>query len=243
MEWGFKLKSEQNTATPQIPDSAFYRRFSTDNYSVFSPWLGYGDFSARYREIQPYTVVSDDRCYVLCTLAAQAAGLDGQWYECGVFQGGTAMMLARLLAEKSKKSDNRLHLFDTFEGMPETDKELDLHSGGDFANTSAEEVRERVEKLAPGQVALHQGFIPKTFTGLEEHEIALAHIDVDIFRSIIDCCEFIYPRLVSGGFMIFDDYGFDSCPGARKAVDEFFADKPEFPLVLPTGQAILFKSK
>ena len=41
--------------------------------------------------------------------------------------------------------------------------------------------------------------------------------------------------------MVFDDYGFASCPGARKAVDEFFNDKPERPLVLPTAQAIVMR--
>jgi len=41
--------------------------------------------------------------------------------------------------------------------------------------------------------------------------------------------------------MIFDDYGFPTCPGAQQAVDEFFEDKPEVPLVLTTGQALVFK--
>ena len=41
--------------------------------------------------------------------------------------------------------------------------------------------------------------------------------------------------------MIFDDYGFPSCPGARRAVDEFFLDKHEIPLILATGQAVVFR--
>jgi O-methyltransferase len=59
---------------------------------------------------------------------------------------------------------------------------------------------------------------------------------------VLDCCHFIYPRLLAGGFMVFDDYGFPSCFGARQAVDEFFAGRPEVPLVLPTGQAVVFKA-
>lgn len=42
--------------------------------------------------------------------------------------------------------------------------------------------------------------------------------------------------------MVFDDYGFPTCPGARKAVDEFFADKRETPIVLPTGQAVAIRN-
>lgn len=70
----------------------------------------------------------------------------------------------------------------------------------------------------------------------------MAHVDVDIYHAITACCQFIFPRLAAGGFMVFDDYGFPSCPGARLAVDQFFADKKVYPLVLSTGQAIVFKS-
>jgi len=41
--------------------------------------------------------------------------------------------------------------------------------------------------------------------------------------------------------MLFDDYGFPTCPGARKAVDEFFSDKPEVPFYLPTGQCLVVR--
>lgn len=41
--------------------------------------------------------------------------------------------------------------------------------------------------------------------------------------------------------MVFDDYGFLSCPGAKLAVDQFFSDKPEYPCHLPTGQCFVIK--
>jgi len=41
--------------------------------------------------------------------------------------------------------------------------------------------------------------------------------------------------------LVFDDYGFPSCAGGKRAIDEFFAGKPEVPIVLPTGQAIVVK--
>jgi O-methyltransferase len=66
-------------------------------------------------------------------------------------------------------------------------------------------------------------------------------VDVDILDSVKACCEFLYPRLQAGGFLVFDDYGFPSCPGARQAVDRYFRDKREVPLVLPTGQAVVFR--
>ncbi|MFZ0215142.1 MAG: TylF/MycF/NovP-related O-methyltransferase, partial [Candidatus Dormiibacterota bacterium] len=87
----------------------------------------------------------------------------------------------------------------------------------------------------------HPGYIPDTFQGLDVQRIAWAHVDVDIYQSVLDCIDFIYPRLVPGGYMIFDDYGFPSCVSARRAVDEEFADKPEVPLCLPTGQCMVVR--
>jgi len=206
---------------------------NADAYApLYSPWLGNGDFAGLYEQISAYTLVDAPRCYVLYSLACQAVTLGGEVWECGVYKGGTAMLLARAVGEAP------LRLFDTFEGMPETDPIRDVHKAGDFADTHIESVSERVGP----QASYHKGFIPETFAGLEDSRVAIAHIDVDLYRSILDCCQFIYPRLLRGGFLVFDDYGFPTCPGARQAVDEFFAQRPEVPLVLPTGQAVVFKS-
>jgi O-methyltransferase len=148
-------------------------------------------------------------------------------------------MLAQIVHDGSPTK--RLHLFDTFEGMPETDHANDLHRKGDFSDTTLTGVKSYVKQ---NDIAVyHQGFIPDTFRGLESSRIALAHIDVDIRQSVADCCDFIFPRLSIGGFLVFDDYGFPSCPGARQAVDTYFTGREIVPLVLPTGQAVIFKSK
>lgn len=213
-----------------IPDRAFYD-------GVFSPWQGYGEFGPLFQRMRPHTRVSRERAWILYSLARQALALDGAFYEAGVFRGGTALMLAELL--RAAGGSRELHLFDTFAGMPATDAKRDLHKAGDFSDTSLDTVRAGVG--ADAFIHYHPGFVPATFAGREADRIAFAHVDLDIYQSILDACEFIYPRLLPGGFMVFDDYGFMSCPGARQAVDEFFADRPEVPLVLPTGQAVVFR--
>jgi O-methyltransferase len=164
--------------------------------------------------------------------------ISGDVWECGVYKGGTAAMIAAILRDLESKK--KLFLFDTFEGMPETDKERDWHKAGDFKDTSVESVERYVG--ADESCIVRKGFIPDTFQGLESSRIAFAHIDVDIYRSIRDCLGFIWPRLTLGGFIVFDDYGLPTCPGARAAVDEFFADEDCVPLCLSTGQAVVFKS-
>ena len=110
----------------EIPDAWLYR-------PLYSPWAGDPDF-VRYQALAaPRTLVGPDRCYVLYTLARQAlATLDGEVWECGVYKGGTAAMLARLVADGGR--GHALRLFDTFAGMPATDAVRDLHQGGDFSN-------------------------------------------------------------------------------------------------------------
>jgi O-methyltransferase len=214
----------------KVPDAHLYK-------PLFSPWLGQ-PFAEVYGKAGGVSLVSEDRYWVLYSLALQSMNLQGNVWEAGVYRGGTATLLRDVIAQSGLGKS--LHLFDTFEGMPETDPTRDMHRQKDFCDTSLEGVQALVGTFP--WIYYHKGYVPATFIGLEAESISLAHIDLDIYRSILDSCEFIYPRLVDGGFMIFDDYGFPSCPGARQAVDEFFSTKPEQPLVLSTGQAVIFKT-
>jgi O-methyltransferase len=215
-----------------IPDAGFYRPF-------FSPWLGYGDFAKLYREVTPYTLVSAEKCWTLTSLASQALGVPGDFIECGVYKGGTAMLLSRVAARSEDPLGKKLLLLDSFTGMRQTNPEQDLHQVGHFSDTSLKQVQERIAWFKGAE--FHPGWIPESFNGLEQRQFAFAHVDVDLHQSVWDCCEFIYPRLSGGGFIVFDDYGVPSCPGARSAVDSFFKKKPEIPLVLATGQAVVFR--
>lgn len=233
LSWfGFEARKAPKPGKLSIPDAEFYT-------PLFSPWNGYGEFAEYLQLAKPFTLVSPDRLYILCSVARNAARVQGDFWECGVYRGGTARMLAEFL-RRNAAPGVRLHLFDTFAGMPETDRGVDVHIQGDFSDTSLAAVRRAVGN--DERVEFHPGWIPESFWEMPEAPIALAHVDVDIYRSVRDCCEFIYPRLQLGGAMVFDDYGFPTCPGARKAVDEFFAGKPEFPIVLGTGQALVIRS-
>ncbi|MCA8950997.1 MAG: class I SAM-dependent methyltransferase [Planctomycetes bacterium] len=182
--------------------------------------------------------MTPDRLWVVRSLLQQTRRL-GEVWECGVYKGGTARFLVDTL-ERLGDTTTLVRLFDTFAGMPESDPARDLHGPGDFADTSASAVAERVGR--PERVCIHAGWIPTTFAGLESTTIGFAHVDTDIYRSVRDCAEFVWPRLAIGGAVVFDDYGFPTCPGAREAVDEFFvAEGTAVPLALHTGQAVVFK--
>ena len=205
---------------------------------TYQPWGGLPEFRALYDEISGETLLNAEQAWILYCLARQASSAGGDFMEAGVYRGGSARLLWRVLERSS--GCQQLHLFDTFGGTPKTDPLWDLHRENDFADTSVEAVSAFVG--GGHRVVCHKGLIPQTFRGLENMRLGFSHIDVDIYRSVADCCAFVYPRTALGGIILFDDYGLPSCPGARRAVDEFFADKPEFPIVLRTGQAIVFRS-
>jgi O-methyltransferase len=190
-------------------------------------------FNVIFSEIYDRTLVDKPRCYILYQLAGHAHSVPGDAAEIGVFRGGTAKLLSKVL------SDKKLHLFDTFSGMPPTDKTRDMHKQGDFSDTSLEDVKAFLK--GQDNISLYPGFFPATAAPIEHLKFSMVHIDVDIYQSVIDCCKFFYPRIQRGGIMVFDDYGFTSCPGARAAVDEFFSDKPEKAVYLPTGQSAAIK--
>jgi hypothetical protein len=197
-------------------------------------WAEDAEFTDRMAGVRHRTLVHDEACYVLYRAAATTAALPGDIAEVGVYRGGTALLLARVAG-----AGTPLHLFDTFTGMPDTDAAHDMHQPGDFADTSLAAV---AALLAPWpDVCIHAGHFPETGEAVADRSFRLVHVDVDIRQSVWDCCEFFYLRMVPGGLMIFDDYGWTSTPGARAAVDEFFSARPETPLYLPTGQAIVVR--
>ncbi len=192
-------------------------------------------FNDLKRQTIGYTLVDKPQCYMIYQFAKHVAGLPGDVAEVGVYKGGTARLLAKVL----ESTDKTIHLFDTFSGMPPSDTTKDIHKAGDFSDTSLDSVKAYLRDCK--NVRFYQGSFPGTSKLGVEKAFCLVHIDVDIYRSSMDCCEFFYPRMEKGGVMIFDDYGIPDCPGIKMAVDEFFSGKLENPCYLPTGQCVVIR--
>jgi len=196
------------------------------------------ELNSNYRYLQPRlagkTLLSDDRLQVLHQFAVAVRHLPGEVSEVGVHRGGSVLLLAEVFASTSKA----LHLFDTFTGIPAQTEEIDLHCAGDFADISLAAVRQLLAGYE--RLYFHPGVFPATLTPeLETTSFCFVHVDVDIRRSVADSCAFFFPRLVPGGMLLFDDYGFPSCPGVRRAVDDYFSESGLQPIYLPSGQALI----
>jgi hypothetical protein len=59
---------------------------------------------------------------------------------------------------------------------------------------------------------------------------------MDYYQSTQAGIEIFWPRLVSGGVMVFDDFGWQACPGVERAANEYFASRDDYTVILPTSQ-------
>lgn len=208
------------------------------------------DFDATDRElclrVKPHTMTTPPRIYALARAVEYIVRRDipGAVVECGVWRGGSMMAVA-LTLQRLGASDRDLYLYDTFEGMTEPGEEDVKHTGERAADlledpdtqehyraaASLEEVREAVLGVGYPHHRIHfvQGPVEETLPGAAPAEIALLRLDTDWYSSTKHELVHLYPRLVTGGVLIIDDYAY--WQGSRQAVDEYVAEN-ELPLLL-----------
>jgi len=173
-------------------------------------------------------VLLDSEAFSICAQVRRTAKVPGDIAEVGVYRGGSA----RLICEE--KGERALHLFDTFDGLPEAAEWDPKFRKGGFAS-SLDQVQTYLRRF-PG-VHFHKGLFPDTAQGLDHMTFSFVHLDVDLHRSTLSGLEWFYPRLHRGGILISHDYTIAA--GVRKAFEEFFADKPEC-LIELSGSQIAF---
>jgi O-methyltransferase len=148
--------------------------------------------------MRPESLINDQQ---LEAMAEMAAGCPrGCFVEVGVYKGGSAWFLA----EVARRQGRELHLFDTFLGIPVRDAG-DEHQIGDFGDASLDAVRRAIP-----DAFFHVGMFPDTIPP-DLGEIALVHCDCDQQRSVTAVLEHLWPRLVPGGVMVFDDMNQRAC--------------------------------
>jgi O-methyltransferase len=173
-------------------------------------------------------------------------GVRGDLVECGVWRGGSSMIAALTLAEEGD-GERRLWLYDTFAGMSEpSERDVTVHgmsardnwqsistTPGDptMAAASLAEVRANMAStgIAAERVEYVRGPVEQTIPARVPERVALLRLDTDWYESTRHELEHLWERLEPGGVLIVDDYG--HWTGAREAVDEFFAGRPDAPLL------------
>ena len=101
-----------------------------------------------------------------------------------------------------------------------------------------DEVQNNLREMAT-HIVYHKGWIPEGFDKNAQDVFSFVHIDVDLHQPTLDSLAYFYPRMSRHGVILCDDYGFETCPGARKAFDDFFKATGDVVLHLPTGQGMV----
>lgn len=186
------------------------------------PWV-----RARYLDDKYLVTMSQSEGDIICLYKCARAvmKLEGDVAEAGVLSGSTARVLARFFEGQGRT----LHLFDTFSKRPSPDSEQDRpgkhYRGRDIP---LEEVKQFLKGLE--NIEFHQGLFEQTLPSVADRKFCFVHIDCNLYEGAKQCCEFFYPRMVTGGIMLFHDYGVENFPGIKKAVDEFFVYKADLGL-------------
>lgn len=163
-----------------------------------------------------------------CAERIFADGIEGDFLEAGVCQGG-ATILMRALQVSHQQSHRSLWAIDSFEGLPPSSESADDQRYGldmeeekqPWLSCSLAKVQthfQRYDLLDP-QVNFLKGFVADTLPDAPIGPLALMRLDVDLYSSTMECLNHLYHKLVPGGFVIIDDYGY--LPGCRDAVDAF----------------------
>jgi O-methyltransferase len=210
----------------------FYRELAFTEFA--RTWTFDRDFLRTFRKLEGNNYHSADRKYFLRASLDLVHRLPGDTAECGVYKGSSSYLICERLAGLDKTH----HVFDSFEGLSEpVGIDGKLWSKGDLS--AGESVVQATLKGFP--VKLYKGWIPARFAQVADKTFCYVHIDVDLFQPTLDSLEFFYPRMVPGGIILCDDYGFLTCPGARQAFNEFMEDKLERIIEVPTGQGFIIK--
>jgi len=183
------------------------------------------------------------RVYMCCWAATHASRLRGDFVECGVNTGITSVAVCTFI--DFNETRKQFYLFDTYQGIP-------LEQAGDLERAARTEENalfyEECFDLArrnfaswPGCV-LVRGRIPETLTKHDIKEIAYLHLDMNIAAPEIAAIEHFWPRLVAGGIVMLDDYGFEQYRPQKTAMDAWARNNGVLVATLPTGQGMMLKA-
>ena len=198
--------------------------------------------------VAEYTMTSPEKIVGLANAARYIAGrqIAGDIVECGVWRGGSAMVIARTLS-LAGDTGRTIHLFDTFAGMTAPGPQDRLYDGttahtlldrdqrrtadGYWCVADEHDVRSNLARCdyPADQVRLVVGDVIDTIPREAPALIALLRLDTDWYESTQHELAHLYERVSPGGVVIIDDYG--HWLGSRRAVDEFLATLAELPLL------------
>ncbi|TAN46622.1 MAG: class I SAM-dependent methyltransferase [Methylococcaceae bacterium] len=222
-------------AVYQVPPGIF----SGDNLFTFGRHLGFLD-DAEFMSAFETNAISETeraiiwRTHVVTWAAKQALRREGDFVECGSYEGTTAKIICDYLGFEN--INKNFLLYDVFEH----DNSMEHNALPAHGPDLYEKVVARFSSYP--NVIINKGFIPDIFKEKLPDKIAFMHIDLNGPTAELASLEYLFERMVPGAILILDDYGWYLSFAAQKyAEDPFFAARGYQVLELPTGQGMVLK--
>lgn len=162
-------------------------------------------------------------------LVEEASRLPGDIVECGSSRAGSAILMARRLSRLGVAKT--VIAVDSFAGFDLNELGRERKQGWigagivdtAFTSTNFEYVAKKVAALGlEGSIDIRKGYFEDVLPGLDPaNRYSLVFVDCDLEASMTYCANFLWPKMVPGGIIAFDDYRSDDFKGAKRAVDAF----------------------
>jgi len=219
-KFGFHLIRRERYGSSRFKLNGFHYDIVVP-YANYAPWLGDEEFLKIHTAIQGNTLVDIYRCYELWDIAEAIHKLDNTacFIEIGIWKGGTAAIVGRKLALLNSTVD--FYLADTFTGVAKATDKDGSYFGGEHSDTS-EEIVAVLLKDNYTHYKILKGIFPEETAHVisSTQKFGYCHIDVDVYQSAKDIVDWIWEKMIVGGIIVFDDYGFKTCSGITTYVNE-----------------------
>ena len=122
-----------------------------------------------------------------------------------------------------RKSNKKVYVCDSFEGLPKPDVEKYPKDKGDNhheipdLSVSDDEVKANFKKyeLLDDKVIFLKGWFKDTLPNIDSnHKFSLIRLDGDMYESTMDSLTNLYDKLTPGGYIVIDDFCLGPCVDA-----------------------------
>lgn len=181
------------------------------------------------------------RIHVLCWAGFHASHLEGDFVDCGVSTGIFARAVIHYV--RFQELGKKFYLMDTFSGMDERySSPYEMQRNETLGYAKRGDAYEQVKKTFSGfNVEVIRGSIPDTLPLVKAEKICYLSVDMNCVIPEIAALEHFWDRMVPGGVIILDDYGYPGCIEQKRAHDSFAESKRVRVLSLPTSQGLILK--
>lgn len=222
-------------AVNRVPDGGI---FLGDNLITIGRNLGFMDdepFMTAFNK-NAETVVEKAvlwRYHTLSWAAKRTMVLDGDMVECACYRGSSARIIAEYVDFNA--SGKSFYLYDLFEH----DENMPHHTMPEHGSDLYDKVKSRFSDMP--KVVVTKGKVPEVLEEIAPEKIAFLHLDLNDAEAEIRALEFFWDRIVPGGSVVLDDYGWQAYRNQKLLEDKFLASEGYSVLELPTGQGLVIK--